>query len=194
MGIRISTKKGECVTRAFMILVIISSFVLGQSAAMAEEGQLWRLAKKSGVIKVFLGSFTNDSGQSQVSPEEFRKAVEETLVNRKSTKFQIVSAPADSDIQISAIIQKYRYLDRGPFKATPGIATTLLDTAATATANYVDMNVIFTVIDAKTNAVLWKDTIEPYAKKGMTASESIPIIYEKCAKHFVWKCFGKPAQ
>ena len=178
--------------KAFMVLSIIASLAFGQQAAMAEGGQLWRLAEKSGVIKVFLGNFTNDSGQSQVSPEEFRKAVGDMLINRQSTKFQIVNAPADSDIQVSAIVQKYRYLDRGPLKVTPGL-TTLLDAAATATANYVDMIAVFTVVDTKTNAVLWKDTIEPYAKKEMSAAESIPVIYEKCAKHFVWKCFGKPA-
>ena len=115
-------------------------------------------------------------------------------MNRKSTKFEVVKTPEESDVQVATVIKKYQYMERGPIKPTPGIATTLLDCAATALENYVEMSVAILVTSTKTGDTLWKDDLNPYIKKKMSPEESISYISDKVASHFVWKCFGKPTQ
>jgi hypothetical protein len=82
-------------------------------------------------------------------------------------------------------------LNRGPFNPNPGIATMLADAAATATLNYVEMAVLYTIIDAKNNKVLWSDDVKEYIKKTMTPEESIPLICDKVDRTFLSQCFGE---
>lgn len=178
--------------RRFLFLAVIASIVFGQSMVMAEDGQLWHLADKSGSIKAYVKNVINQTGNSRVSAEALKKAIETMLLNRKSTKFEIANSPEQSDVDISIVIKKYNYMEKGPINATPGIGTTLLDAAQTMTANYVDMTSDFIVTNSRTGLILWQDSLNTYAKMKMTPDESLPIIYEKMAKHFVWKCFGKP--
>jgi hypothetical protein len=54
------------------------------------------------------------------------------------------------------------------------------------------MEAEFDIVDTKTGKTVWKDTISAYKEKMMTPSESIPIIYEKISRTFLWRSFGKP--
>ena len=139
-----------------------------------------------------MGTFANESGQNQIIPEDFKKSIENALLNRKSVKFEIVETPEASDLQISGVIKKYTYMERGPMKTGFGLGGMLLDVAATATQNYVEMQAEFTVTDSKTNKILWKDTIGSFLKKLMTAQESVPLVCDKVSRDFLWKCFGNP--
>ncbi len=60
------------------------------------------------------------------------------------------------------------------------------------TENYVEMEVKFTVIDTKKNEVIWQDMVSSFIKRKMTVAESIPLIYDKVSRDFLWKCFGRP--
>ena len=179
--------------KRFALLAVIVSILICQSMAMAEEGQLWRLAGKKGSIKTYVKEVVNQTGNSRVNAEDLKNTIETMLVNRKSTKFEIAKSPGESDVEISIVIKKYNYMEKGPFNASPGIETTLLDAAETMSTNYVDMTANFIVMNSKTGMILWNETLDPYIKKRMTSAESLPVIYEKMAKHFIWKCFGKPA-
>ena len=176
------------------IFAVVASVILGQSIAMAEGGgDLWRLANKNGSIKIFIKDPANESKESQIVPDSLKKSLETALVNRKATKFEIVKTPEGSDVQVCSVIKKYQYMERGPIKPTPGIATTLLDCAASALENYVEMSVAIILTDTKTGSVLWQDNLNPYVKKRMSPDESIPVISDRVASHFIWKCFGKPS-
>lgn len=180
--------------KKLFVSLITAILLFAYGTASAEEGQLWRLADDKGCIKVFIAQPVNESDQAQILPDSLKKAIETTLLNRKSTKFVITTDPKDSDIQVSSIIKQFKYLDKGPFKPTPGIGTTLLDAAASMTANYVEMTTLFTVTRTSSGEILWQDTLNPYIKQRMTPQESISVIAEKMARHFLWKCFGKPAK
>ncbi|MDO8525284.1 MAG: hypothetical protein Q7S07_02210 [Candidatus Omnitrophota bacterium] len=173
------------------VAAIVALFLKAQ-IAMAEGGDLWRLADKTGSIKVFINAPVNESGQG-FAADDLKGALESTLLNRKSTKFEIARVPEGSDLQVATVIKSFMYMEKGPLKPTPSIGTTLLDAAATMTENYAEMSVDFVVTDTRTNLLLWKDTLNPYLKKRMTPEESIPLIAERIASHFVWKCFGKPS-
>ena len=173
------------------IALVAASLLFGQSIALAEGGTLWKLANKTGVIKVFVNQPVNESGQGLIA-DGLKKAIESGLLNRKSTKFEIAKTPADSDVEINVLIKKFMYMEKGPLKPTPGLGTTLLDAAATMTENYAEITADFIVKEVKTGNILWKDMLNPYLKKKMQPEDSIPLISDKVASHFVWKCFGKP--
>ncbi len=179
--------------RKLFLLTVIVFFFLSQPMVMAEGGNLWRLADKDGHIGVFVREPANESGQSSMVREGFKKALEQALLNRKSTKFELSASPENSDIQIYSIIKKFTYMEKGPFKPTPGVGTTLLDAASTMTDNYAEMTVDFTVIKTGSGEILWRDTLNPYIKKKMEPEDSIPLISAKIASNFIWKCFGKPS-
>lgn len=173
------------------ILSVLALFLYCGSMLFAEENGLTRIVDQKNPIKVYIKGFTNESGQGQIVPEDFQKALQIALINRKSVNFEMVKEPADSDIQISGTIKKYQYLERGPFKPSAGVGTMLLDAAASATHNYVEMLVLFIITDTKTGGILWQDTIHDYKKRLMTPQESIPVIYDKIARVFLWRSFGK---
>jgi hypothetical protein len=175
-----------------VILAVLSLYLTaGTSSSFAEDANLSYLAKEKGSLKVFVKEVLNESGQAQIKADDFKKEIENSMMKRRSMSFEVVKAADSSDIQVSAIIKNYQYMVRGPLKLNPSVSGMILDGMATATHNYVEMGVEFTVIDTKTGQVLWKDTINTYIKRPMTPEESIPLIFDKEARTFLWKCFGK---
>jgi hypothetical protein len=173
--------------------MIMAAIVCCMSSAVfcAPDEAIGPRFKDKDVVKVYVKDVSNASGQSLVTARDFKAIIETSLLKRRSMTFKMVSTAAQSDIQISAIIEKFQYLVRGPLKPSLGIETTLLDAAATATMNYVEMAANFTVIDTVTGNVLWKDGVENYLKKMMTLEESVPMISDKITRDFIWHCFGK---
>lgn len=178
-----------------VVAVLCLLSLVGLSSAFAEGSTMGHLFKKQAdnkvPVKVYIKEITNQSGNNQVVTDTFAKELESSLHERRSIKFQVVPTPDESDIQISAAIKSFQYLERGPLKPSIGIGTTLLDAAATATQNYVDMAIDYTVADSKTDKVLWQGSVNEYLKKKMTEAESIPLIYAVVTRTFVWRCFGK---
>lgn len=167
----------------------------GLSLGLAVEGTIGGLfndnVDKKIPVKVYIKEIINQSGKSQIAPEIFKKELIQSLHERRSLQFKVVDNPAESDIQMAIAIKNYQYLERGPLKPSIGVETTLLDAAATMSENYVEMAAECTVIDTKTEKVLWKNMINEYIKKTMTPEESVPLIYDVVARAFIWKCFGK---
>ena len=176
--------------KSTLLAAILACVLVNLTYAYGSETELSQMAKSKTAIKVFIKDIANESGQSQILSEAFKKSLERALFYRRSTTFEVLKYPDASDIQISAIIKSYRYMERGPFKPTPSIAGLLLDAAASATENYVDMEVEFTVTDTDTGEVLKKDIIIAYIKEIMTPEHSIALIYDKIARTFLWKFFG----
>jgi hypothetical protein len=174
------------VSALVMVLFFISSF-----QAFAKEETIGHLFKGKPDVKIYIKEVTNESGSSQITPEAFKSILEKSLLARKAMTFRIVNTIAESDIQISAVIKKFQYLKRGPFKPSIGLETTLLDAAATMTENYVEMVADYIVTDTKTAVVLWKDEIDDYIKHIMTPEHSVMLICDKLSRAFIWKCFGK---
>lgn len=174
-----------------LMLGVVAALFIFQSPALAQQANISHMVANKDVIKAYITGFTNESGQTHIQPDEFKNAVKKALSERKSVKFEIVDDSASSDVHISGVIKKYQYLNRGPMKFSPGLETMALDAAASATMNYVEMEVEFTVTDAKTNEVIWKDIINDYIKEVMTPAESIPMIFDKVSRVFLWRSFGK---
>lgn len=174
-------------------IVLAACFILsvGTCALFAEPGNVALLYKGTSPIKVYLGEFKNTSGQNTVTPEMFKKSIEQILINRKSVKFSVVGSPAGSDVQVTGDIKIYKYAEKGPLKITPSAAGIVLDAAATMVGNYVELEVAFDVTDTKNGKSVWKDVNNMYDKRPMTPEESVPYICEKMARRFVVECFGK---
>jgi hypothetical protein len=178
------------VVKKIMLFAIILCCAASSGFCSQEEpiGGLFRDKK---VINVYIDQVSNASGESLITIEDFKAIIEASLLKRKSMTFRLVGAADQSDIQISSKIEKFQYLVRGPLKPTIGLQTTLLDAAATATMNYVEMLATFTVIDTKSGNILWSDGVGGYLKKVMTPEESVPMISDKVSREFIWRCFGK---
>ena len=181
-----------------MIRIVVAAaclfYIICPGQAFAQDDTIGHLFEGKSPVKVHVSTITNESGNDRISIDEFKKSLEDSLNNRKAIDFNTVNNPADSDIQIAAVIEKYQYLDRGPLNPSPGIATTLVDAAATATSNYVEMEVLYTVTDTKSNDVLWSDDVKEYIKRVMTPEESTPLIYDKVTRTFISQCFGRSHQ
>ncbi|MDD5422871.1 MAG: hypothetical protein WC592_00700 [Candidatus Omnitrophota bacterium] len=172
--------------------IAIVTALLAPSICLAGSNELSYLINKGNPIKVFMKDFVNESGQNQLVMGELEKTVEKSLLARKAVTFHIAKTIEQSDICISCTVKKYQYLEKGPLKFSPSPQAMLLDAAASATENYVEMDAEFVIADSRTNKTLWKDTIGFYEKKVMTPAESTPIIYDHVARRFLWKSFGKP--
>lgn len=173
------------------VLAVCLFCIIYPGQVFAQDDTIGHLFREKSPVKVYVSTVTDESENNQVSIDGFKKSLEESLNNRKAIDFDTVTNPADSDIQVAAVIKKYQYLDRGPFNPNPGIATTLIDAAATATSNYVEMEVLYTVTATKNNDLLWSDDVKEYIKKVMTPEESIPLIYDKVTRTFTTQCFGR---
>ncbi|MBN2452869.1 MAG: hypothetical protein JXB40_01230 [Candidatus Omnitrophica bacterium] len=175
--------------KKMVLAVMVISFVFSVSA-FAQDGALGNLPNGKSPVKVYVGIVKNESGQHQLSEETFKKTLKESFSARKSVDFDVVDNPVESDVQVSAVIRKYEYLKRGPFNPSPGVATTLVDAAATLTHNYVEMTVDFAVISTRANQIAWTGIIDQYIKRVMTPEESVPLIFDKVSRAFIWKSFG----
>lgn len=172
--------------------VLLASFIVAltayQAAAAASvDIKQWTDGNKP--VKVYVSAVTNESGQAQILPEDFKKVLESSIRNRKSVKFDIVTDPLAGDFKIAAVIKKYSYSDTDPINSVVGPSAIILDAATTE--NYAEMGVDFTVTSAKNGNVVWKDNVFDYVERTMTPAESIPLVYDKVARRFLWKAFGK---
>ena len=79
-------------------------------------------------------------------------------------------------------------MDNDPIKPSINVIMAL---DAVTIENYAELSADFTVTDSKTGSVLWQENVESYVKKTMTPAESLPLVYNKLARHFVAKAFGK---
>lgn len=168
---------------------VFALFFLSASSAATDEIDMSRAAKNKEAISVFVEGFINESGKSEVSAEDFKKYFEDALLKRKAVKFKIAKNPDSSDFRISGTIKKYQYLKEDPITTYASPSGLILD--AVTTENYVAMDVEFTVSDTKNGKIIWKDRASAFIKKKMTPEESVPLIYDKVARTFLWKCFGK---
>ena len=171
---------------AFAVAAFVASFCVFPYPSQANE--LEQMAENKQPIKVFLGSFSNESGQAEVVPDVFKEDLKKAFKNRKSVHFEIAATPAESDVQVSGIIKKFQYLKNDPVK--PAISVVLVAVDAVIIENFVEMDVEFTVLDTRTGNTAWKDKVTSFVKRMMTPAESIPLIYDKVARRFLSQSFG----
>lgn len=177
-----------------VLSVFLVIFIVSQSLAFGAV-EIYKIGEKykdKQPVKIYIGKFTNETGKNQITEQAFKKALEASIENRQSMSFDVVKTPGDSILQVAGVMMKYEYMHRGPFKVNPSVGGLLLETAATASHNYVEMMVKYTVTDTGTGKVVWERTLSDYIKKDMTPAESIPRIYDKITRDFLSKCFGKP--
>jgi hypothetical protein len=174
-----------------IVSLMCACSIMAYSLCLAREDDLSGLAQKKRPLVVSLAGFADQSGQPGIDVAEFKKAFETALVKRGGGRsFRLAESPDAGDIQIAAVIKKYQYLEKDPITSYGGPALFLLDAATTE--NYADLEVEFTVTDARTNSVLWKNTVSTFIKRMMPRDKSIPLVYDKLSRTFLWKCFGRP--
>ncbi|MBN1526697.1 MAG: hypothetical protein JW919_03830 [Candidatus Omnitrophica bacterium] len=177
--------------KKILICAVAGCIIFTHALAAATQIDLGRLAKKKGPLAVWIVSVTNEAGKSEVSADDFRKSLEDVIVKRgRGKSFLLSASPEASDVQISAVIRGYEYSEKDPITTFGSPSGLLLD--AVTTENYVAMKAEFIVKETKTGKTLWDDSVTSFIKKMMTQQASVPLIYNKLARTFLWKCFGRP--
>lgn len=168
----------------------MAAALIGLGPSLAADDNLSYLAKDGQHIRVFLKEFSNESGQTQISPEDFKNSFETAMLRRKAVTFDIAKNADASDIQISCAIKKYLYSKTDPITSFGNSALVILD--AITIENYAELTGEFTVVGTKTGKVIWKDSVKAFVKRTMTPKESMPLVCEKLSRAFLTKSFGKP--
>lgn len=175
------------VRKALFVCFIVMLTACGIAAAETVDISRW--LDRGDPVKIFISGVTNESGQAQVVAYDFKKTLESSFKNRRSIKFEIVNDAATSDFQIAAVIKKYAYSETDPINSVAGPSALLLD--AVTNENYVELGVDFTITSTKGGNIVWEDNVFDYVEHMMTPAESIPMVYDKAARRFLWKAFGK---
>jgi len=178
--------------KKFYALLICACLLASTPAPAAAREKLTYILTHKEPVKVFLKDFVNESGQGKVSANILRNDVKNALVNRRSVRFAAVAKEEESDITVEAAVKAFRYMERGPVKITPGLGTTMLDLAASATMNYADIQGSFVIREAGTGRVLHVEDVYIHLKRKMTEDESVPLVLNKFARQFVVEAFGRP--
>lgn len=177
--------------KKWFAMALCGFVLMVNSLAYCRDVSPSELVNKKKPLVVKLMTFEDASGQPDIKILEFKKAVETAMAKRGGgSLFTVTDRPDISDILVYATIKKFEYSEKDPITSF-GSPTMLLLDAATS-ENYVTMDVEFTVIDTKTNKIIWKNKVTDFKKKMMSRQDSIPIIYDKVARTFLWKCFGRP--
>ena len=172
----------------FPVLLVLT----GWQAEVSGAGEIGTRLKAREPVRVYIGTFADESGTKQFTTGSFRKKLSDALATRRSLKFQVAEQAVGSDIQISGTVLQCQYLERGPLKIIPNAGMMAMDAVKTATMNYVELTVRFIVTDTKTGQVFWNDTNSQYLKELLTKSEAHETINNKVIKSFISNCFGKP--
>lgn len=171
----------------FLAFILAVSLFTDISSALNDD--LAYLAKDRRPVSVFLKELKNESGQDRIKVDDFKKIFEAALLRRKAVTFTVVSAPDASDIQISCNLKKYLHSETDPINSYAGTPGMLLD--ALTVQNYAEITGEFTVVDTKSGKVIWKKSVMAYVEGAMTPEESMPLVYDKLARTFLWRSFGK---
>lgn len=169
-------------------MAAVAALCFALTASYGYCSELTDMALSKRPIKVFLGEFSNASDKAEIAPDAFRKEVEKALTERKSVSFAIVKSAPESDIQVSATIKGYQYMDKDPVKPSLSVIMAL---DAVTSENYAELSAEFTVVNTATGSIAMKEDLTGFVKRMMTPAESVPLVYDKLARKFVADSFGK---
>ena len=179
--------------RRVLAVSMMMGMTLGLMAISAEAAppqSLYPELSKKKEVRVFLVPFTDISASKKVDLKDLEVKLAEALQARKSIRFVPVADSSQADILIQAEVKDFYWSDHDPVDMLAGVGMAAMDAAVVE--HYAHMNANFTVQDAKTKKMLWKDTvIATLTNKTMTEAESLPLINEDMAKVFVRQCFAK---
>ena len=165
-------------------------FLLLAGTGICEMESLYASLSRKAVVSVYVAPPTDVSELKAVDREAFKKALEDTLLARKSIKFQIAPKPSEADLTVDTKITEYYWTDHDPVDMLVGVGGTALDAARVE--KYARLQAVLTVTDAKTSRLLWTDKlIATITGDGLTQEEGPARISKDMAEIFVRTCFGK---
>lgn len=157
-----------------LAVVFLISLVMPQPSFAADStiGGLFKYSNSP--VRVYIKDVADESEGSPELAGIFRDELECALAKRQTIKFELVDAPAESDIQIEASLKRYRYTESAPLKSA----------AAEISAEY---KVIYT----NTGRAIWSDILTEHVKQKMSPSEAMSAACAKISRTFILKCFGR---
>lgn len=173
--------------KMFAILTIIISLMTPVSRA--EDADLAYLAEKKQPIMVFVGEFANYPDTDGADTDEFKKHLEDTLIDWKHARFKVTDDIKESDIEISGSIRSFPSSDNESTDSIIGIPAMLL--GFLIGQKNAESEVQFIVKDPGTGIELWNSVVKGYVKRPVKTKEEKTLAYEMVSRNFISKCFGK---
>ncbi|MFH1395598.1 MAG: hypothetical protein ABIH09_05515 [Candidatus Omnitrophota bacterium] len=174
------------------VFVVCAVFICGfiQNAESREESNLYKELCKKEEVKVYIANISDSAHAGKADEISLKQKLEEALAARKSINFNIVSNAEESDITIKADIVEFVWMEEDPIDEIHGVGPAVFD--AVKKDNYVRMQILFSVLDSKTNEELWHKKLKTtITKTKMNEQESIPLANEGIVKIFIRECFNK---
>ena len=182
-----------------LLALVAVSFMNTNSSFGEKKDPLASMLDSDLVIKTYVENVKNSSGDNKISLDNLKATLEDALEKRlpkkfsfsgikPNKKFDIATNKSLADIVISSNITEYLWTNEDPVDMIIGIPAVAYD--ALTKENYARMQVIFTIRDAKTNQILWKNRLQAtITDKTMTEAESYPRIEKRIVKIFLRDLF-----
>lgn len=178
------------IVNLFLVLVFITSLLYSGEAYARRRGTILDFFEDKYVIKAYVSDMVNSCGDDKIDVKDLKSGIEKALDSRRSHTFKIVSEETEADIIINTEIVEYLWTEEDPVDMIMGIATVV---DAAVQDNYARMQIVFTVIDAKDGAQLWREKLQSTITNAtMTEEESYSMSNENIVKVFIRKLFAKP--
>jgi hypothetical protein len=140
-------------------------------------------------VKVFVADVEDSTQEKAADIASLKDLMENALSARMTINFDVVQKKEDADILILCDIEEYIWKDKGFFDMIPAarfVAGTLIR------GNFARMQAEFTVSDAVTSKVMWKEKLKAsISDKAMSRSDSVLMVNEKIVKIFVREAFSR---
>ncbi|MBU0683264.1 MAG: hypothetical protein ABIH85_02755 [Candidatus Omnitrophota bacterium] len=174
------------------MFVVGAFFICGfiQNAESREKANLYKELSAKDEVKVYINKISDSAHAGKADEVSLKQKLEEALSARKSINFKIVSIPEESDITLKCDIVEFIWMEEDPIDEVHGIGPAVFD--AIKKDNYVRMQIVFSVLDSKTNEELWHKKLKTtITKTKMDEEASIPLANEGIIKIFIRECFNK---
>jgi len=179
--------------KKILVCILMGAFILSLSftAECRNMQSVHEMLSKKSVVNVYLGDFTDSSGNSNVDLENIKQILENALATRMTINFNIVDNMEEADIAIQGDVFEMFWTDTDPVDNVSGLGAMAMDAAIQE--NYARMQIDMSVIDAKNGKMLWQEKVKAtITDNTMTESDSVIMLPERITKMFMKECFAKP--
>lgn len=141
--------------------------------------------------RVFVSDIKNASATKGLDIAGLKESVQDTLAERKSHSFEIVSTREQADIVIDMEVLEYLWTDTDPIDTIVGIFGTAYDLATTT--HYARMRTHVKISHSTSGRLIWDEKVTATLNHpDMSEEESFPLMNKEWSKTFVRNLLRRP--
>lgn len=158
-------------------------------ALAANSDSLYDQFSKKGSVPFTVSITENKSSLNPSQLKELQQNLVDQLTNRRSITFA-PSTPEAADVNIDIAVNEYYWTEEDPIDMITSVPLAIYDAATNE--HYTRIMAQFSVIDARSKKVLWKDVVKSTVSDAtMTETEGFEQAIDELASNFISKAFKK---